>query len=101
MSNRINLDDPNYDHSQRVVVQDNKAKILWVVIGIIAAVLIVVVTLQSGNESGNGGFGNGDSVSKNPHASCKYVGKDREYFAGPMVDVYFNYEHPEWGYHTH
>ncbi len=37
----------------------------------------------------------------NPHNNCHYVGKDREYFAGPMVDKYYSYEHPEWGYHTH
>ncbi len=42
-----------------------------------------------------------NSVKKNPHENCKYWGRDREYFAGPMVDVYYNYDHPEWGLHTH
>lgn len=55
------------------------------------AIIIAIFVLQN---SGNSG-------SKNPHVNCTYIGKDREYFAGPMVDVYYNYDHPEWGYHTH
>lgn len=99
MSNRINLDDPNYDQNQnRVTVQDNKAKMLWAVLGVIAVIVIIfVITLQSGNN----GSGKSESVSQNPHDSCQYFGKDREYFAGPMVDIYYNSEHPEWGMHTH
>lgn len=58
----------------------------------LAAVLLCCIAI------GNGGKSNHQT---NPHDNCHYVGKDREYFAGPMVDVYFNYDHPEWGYHTH
>lgn len=42
-----------------------------------------------------------NSTKKNPHENCEYLGRDREYFRGPIVDVYFNIDHPEWGRHSH
>ena len=93
MSNRINLDDPEY--SPQIVVHNKNAKIVWIIIGIVAVVLIIaIIAFQSG--SGGGGNKNND-----PHANCKFQFKDREYFAGPMVDLYYNSEHPEWGFHAH
>lgn len=47
MKNRINLDDPNYN--QQVVIQDNKAKIVWIILGIIAVILGTVIILTSQN----------------------------------------------------
>ena len=46
MKNRINLDDPNYN--QQVVIQDNKAKIVWIILGIIAVILgtVIILTLN-------------------------------------------------------
>ena len=55
MQDRINLDDPSYDQSQnRVVVQDNKAKSVWVVLGIIAAIVIAVAGMLNGSGSSSG-----------------------------------------------
>ena len=52
MKDRINLDDPSYNQNQnRVATQDNKAKTLWVVLGVLAAILVVVAIMQSGNSS--------------------------------------------------
>ena len=31
MKNRISLDDPDYNQNQQVVIQDNKAKIVWII----------------------------------------------------------------------
>lgn len=93
MKNRISLDDPDYNQKQQVVIQDNKAKIVWFILGIIAAIIIVFAVFSTKNSKNSG--------SQNPHDNCTYIGKDREYFAGPMVDVYYNYDHPEWGYHVH
>ena len=51
MKNRINLDDPNYN--QQVVIQDNKAKIVWIILGIIAVILgtVIILTSQNHNQS--------------------------------------------------
>ena len=51
MKNRINLDDPNYN--QQVVIQDNKAKIVWIILSIIAVIFgsIIILTSQNHNQS--------------------------------------------------
>ena len=65
MRDRVSLDDPNYNQNQnRVVIQDNKAQKMWVVLGIIAVILIIAtVVLQSGNN---------DSKSGNSAGKVKY-----------------------------
>ena len=57
--NRINLDDPGYNpfSPSQVVVQNNKAKILWVILGTIAMIAIaigIVIAHQGGNQKNNG-----------------------------------------------
>lgn len=53
MSDRINLDDPNYNQGQ-VTIQNDKAKVLWSVLGALAGILIVaVIVLQSGSSGSN------------------------------------------------
>lgn len=106
MSNRINLDDPNYDHSQRVVVQDNKAKILWVVIGIIAAILIVVYIMQSGVGSSSSGSSGSTALDPNrTWESCTRYGETRVF--GSTHDTtlcypdYDGYYHVSLGHHHH
>ena len=51
MEDRIILDDPDYNQNQQVVIQDYKAKKLWILLGVIAAILIVIVIViaQSSN----------------------------------------------------
>lgn len=57
MKNQINLDDPNYNSSLsgQVTVQDHKVKVLWVVLGVIASIVIVVgiVLAHQGENRGN------------------------------------------------
>ncbi len=53
MNERINLDDPNYSQNQ-VTIQNNKAKIIWILIGLLSALIIIVaIVLQNGNSGGN------------------------------------------------
>lgn len=53
MSERINLDDPDYSQGQ-VTIQNDKAKIVWIIIGILTAIIIVItIILQSGSGSGS------------------------------------------------
>lgn len=49
MKNRINLDDPDYNQDQRIVVRDSQAKKLWVVLGIIAVIVIICTIAVSMN----------------------------------------------------
>lgn len=70
MQDRINLDDLSYDQS-RVVVQDNKAKSVWVVLGIIAAIVIAVAGMLNGSGSSSGSSSTGDSMS---HTNCMFIG---------------------------
>lgn len=41
MKNRISLDDPDYNQNQQVVIQDNKAKIVWIILSIIAVIFLL------------------------------------------------------------
>lgn len=50
MENRIILDDPDY--KQQIIIQDNKAKGVWILLGIIALIItaIVVFTPHGNNK---------------------------------------------------
>ena len=47
MKNRISLDDPDYNQNQQVVIQDNKAKIVWIILSIIAVIFGSIIILTS------------------------------------------------------
>lgn len=82
MSNRINLDDPNYDQNQnRVTVQDNKAKMLWAVLGVIAVIVIIfVITLQSGSNGSSSKNSNSSSPDPNRTSEqCSLYGTAKVY----------------------
>lgn len=53
MKNRISLDNPDYNQNQQVVIQDNKAKIVWIILSIIAVIFgsIIILTSQNHNQS--------------------------------------------------
>jgi len=57
-----------------------------IVVSIIALVLIIMVSFV------------GCGAKKNPHENCQFQYQDREYFGGPMRDVYYS---PEFGMHFH
>ena len=101
MKDRINLEDPNFNQNEnRVVIQDSKAKMLWAVLGIVAAVIIiVVVTMQSGN---------GGSTELDPNRTkepCSRYGETRVF--GSAHDTtccypdYDGYYHVGFGHHHH
>lgn len=103
MSNRIDLDDPNYNQNQnRVVIQDNKAKLLWVALGIIGFILIVsIIVLLSGS-------GDNSSSSPDPNRtseSCSYYGTAKVF--GSAHDSTYctidgdGYYNPVFGHHHH
>ena len=71
--NRINLDDPGYNSSSpgQVVVQNNKAKILWVILGTIAMIAIAVgIVMYNGNKSKSD---NNDNTYYS-HNNCMFIG---------------------------
>lgn len=94
----VNINSAAYESSVSAtpafVAKDKRNLRILVTCLVIAAIAIIVVAVFSTKNSNN-------SSSQNPHDNCTYIGKDREYFAGPMVDVYYNYDYPEWGYHVH
>ena len=51
MKNRISLDDPDYNQNQQVVIQDNKAKIVWIILSIIAVIFGSIIILTSQNHN--------------------------------------------------
>lgn len=109
MSDRVSLDDPNYNQNQnRVTIQDNKAKALWVVLGIIAAILIIAtIVLQSGNSGGNGGSSNSNSLDPNRTTeSCLYYGSTKVFGSAHTSRVHCitdgdGYYNPSFGHHHH
>lgn len=51
MSDRISLDDPNYYQNQQIVVQNNKAKIVWIILVFLVVGIIIVTFLLSNGKS--------------------------------------------------
>ena len=99
MSNRIDLDDPGYNQNQnRVVIQDNKAKMLWAVIGVLAMVLIVVAVTQSGNGSSKSSSSNQTVVSCPKNGNVKTYLSTHTSYCQPDADGYYNIA---FGHHHH
>lgn len=100
MKNRVSLDDPDYNQNQQVAIQDNKAKKLWLILGIIAAIIIIGVALQNG--------GSGKNKSPDPNRTqedCTFFGTANVYPAShangnchPDGDGYY---WPGFGHHHH
>lgn len=70
MNDRINLDDPNYNQNQQVVIQNNKAKIVWIILAFLVVGIIIVTFLLSNGEN------NKTSVQyiQNSHDNCMFIG---------------------------
>lgn len=104
---RINLDNPSYNQNQnRVVIQDNKAKILWAILGIIAAVIIVVVAISSGSGGSTGGNSNSNILDPNRTTEpCSRYGETRVFGAqhdsSCCYPDYDGYYHVSFGHHHH
>ena len=89
MSDRINLDDPNYNQGQ-VTIQNDKAKVLWTVLGALAGILIVaVIVLQSGSS----GKKIGNSASKVKHGMYFDYYDDN---GDGWVDRMYSYDTGSW-----
>lgn len=100
MKDRINLDDPNYDHSQRVVVQNNKAKVVWLILGVIASILIIIAFTSQSSKSGN----NALDPNRTREACSKY-GEARVFGSQHDSTIcypdYDGYYHVTLGHHHH
>lgn len=100
MSNRIDLDDPDYSQ-ERVVVQDKKAKLLWVILGVIAVIVIIAGFAMSG--------GNVDSSGPDPNRTtepCSFLGTAKVFGSAHISTTHCvsdgdGYYNPAFGHHHH
>ena len=104
--NRINLDDPGYNSSSpgQVVVQNNKANILWVILGTIAMIAIAVgIVMHNGNKSKNNG-----NMAPDPNRTsewCTYWNEEVPVYPSGHDDLCYQdadgYYHVLFGHHHH
>lgn len=76
--------------SEVVKIQDNKAKVIWIILGVIVTVLIIVtISLNGGNTGSN-------SSQNNSHSNCMFIG-----YADPNKPLNGNshvVREPQYGY---
>ncbi len=101
MKNRVSLDDPDYNQNQQVMIRDNKAKKLWLILGIIAAIIIIIgVALQNG--------GSGKNKIPDPNRTqedCTFLGTANVYPASHANGLCYQdgdgWYNPVFGHHHH
>lgn len=102
MSDRINLDDPDFNQNQ-VTIQNDKAKKIWGIIGALAAFLIIVIIVMQSGSSGS----NNKSNTPDPNRTSEYCSLYGETKVFPAInhtrcisdgDGYYN---PVFGHHHH